>query len=310
MAKQSLKYKFEKLQFCKKCQRYSVLTEEKCPVCDQHYKKLSRLIRSTFIKRIVMETLWYVVLVGLGIIFAPSKKDMDTTLVAGCIFFLSHWVLTFIFLKSEYYTLLKKKLREDLSQIQEGIRFDFHRASEDSKEGRLQEALDKLQEIGDLVDSDEVKIRQVIVLTKAAIRSDVELELEKLLPTRYDKHFVIYALEVLKFNRAQVRKSCIAYFLHFRRNIEMDFGVGPLIAMADTALRMKLYIHEFAGFIEEFLEYLPKERFRRLCGILDKNPQLEWGRLKRTAVRLIEKEYRHDPDFQTFFQKERAASHA
>ena len=301
MAKHPLKYKFEKLQFCKKCQRYSVLTEEKCPVCAQHYKKLFRLIRSTFIKRIVTETLWYVVLVGLGIIFAPSKKDMDVVLVAGSIFFLTHWVLTFIFLKSEYYTLLKKKLRQDLSQIQAGIRFDFQRVSEDSKEGRGQAALDKLREIGDFVDSDEVKIRQVIVLTKAAIRSDGELELEKLIPTRYDKHVVLYALEVLKFNRAQVKKSCIAYFLHYRRNIEMDFGADPLIAMADTALRMKLYIHEFAGFIEEFLEYLPKKRFIRLCGILDKNPHMEWGRLKGTAIRLIEKEYRHDPAFQAFF---------
>jgi hypothetical protein len=219
-------------------------------------------------------------------------------------------VLTFIFLKSEYYTLLKKKLRQDLRQIQAGIRFDFQRASEDSKEGRLQAALDKLREIGDLVDSDEVKIRQVIVLNKLTLRRDMELELEKLIPTRYDKHFVIYALEVLKFNRAHVRKRCIAYFIHYRRNIEMDFGVNPLIAMADTALRMKLYILEFSGFIEEFLEFLSKERFKRLCSILDKNPNLEWGRLKGTAVYLIEREYRHDPDFQEFFQQERAISRA
>jgi hypothetical protein len=61
-----------------------------------------------------------------------------------------------------------------------------------------------------------------------------------------------------------------------------------------------MYILEFSEFIEEFLEYFPKDRFLRLCGILYANPEVEWGSLLEKTNRLVAMKYHYDPDFKQF----------
>ena len=126
------------------------------------------------------------------------------------------------------------------------------------------------------------------------------LELERLVPSSYDRDFVFYALDVLKINRSLLTKKSIGYFIQYREEIIRDFGIEALISVASSALRMKLYILEFSEFIEEFLDYFPKERMLRLCSILNSNPDIKWGSLKDKTKRLVAMKYHYDPDFKQF----------
>ncbi len=206
-------------------------------------------------------------------------------------------------MKSEYFHELKKLLRVDLKKIKTGIWFDSDLAKEDVKAERLADGYDKLREIGDFIKSDAMKQSQVMVLNRIALRSDMELELEGLIPTSYDKHFVKYALEVLKINRTLMTKKCIVYFIRYRDAIVVDFGIDSLLSVACMTLRMKLYILEFSEFIEEYLDYFPKERVLRLYSIIYSNPDIEWGSLAEKTKRVVAMKYYYDPDFKPFMER-------
>jgi hypothetical protein len=294
------KYRFQKLKWCKKCSRYSVLQDETCPNCGTTYQGIDLLVKSIFNKRLTTEAIRILMIVSLGAFFAPTLRTMYYTLIAGFIFCTSYIVLTIIFKKSEQFHQLKKLLRADFKKIRAGIQIDINLAKEDIKAARLNQAYEKLSEIGGIIYSDQVKIRRVRVLNQFFLRSDMELEVEGLIPSPYDMDFVKYALEVLKINRTLITKKCIAYFVHYRDAIVIDFGIDSLIAVAGTALRMKLYILEFAPFIEEFLDYFPKERVLRLYRIIHANPEIEWGSLEEKTERLVAMKYYYDPDFKRF----------
>ncbi|WP_231507829.1 hypothetical protein [Bacillus sp. UNC41MFS5] len=285
---------------CKKCNRYSVLKDEECSECGSKFIGIEGLVHSIFKNRLYTEAIRILILVCIGIVAAPTVKTLYLSLITGIIFVISYIMLTLIFMKSEYFIVLKKLLRSDFRKIQAGIRFDSELAKEDVREERLAAADEKLREIGDFIYSDQVKIRRVMVLNNILLRRDMELELEPLIPSSYDKDFVKYALEVLKINRTLITKKCIIYFIKYRDTIVRDFGMDSLIAVAGTTLRMKLYILEFSAFIEEFLEYFPKDRFLRLCNIIQSNPDEDWGSLAVKAKRLVEIKYHYDPDFKRF----------
>ncbi|MEH7094821.1 hypothetical protein [Neobacillus vireti] len=298
--KKRTKYRFQKLKMCKKCNRYSILKDENCPTCGAAFVGIESLVKSIFKNRLFTEAIWILIIVSIGIVFAPTVNTLYYSLIAGVIFCISYVILTFIFMKSEYFNQLKKMLRVDLKKISAGLQFDSELANEDVREGRLGQAYEKLREIGDLISKDKMKLRQVKVLNDIMLRSDMELELEQLIPTVYDKDFVKYALEVLKINRSMITKKCLAYFIQNRESIVMDFGLDSLISVAGTALRMKLYIQEFHEFIEEFLDYFPKERVLRLCSILQSNPEVDWGSLGEKTKHLVAMKYHYDPDFKQF----------
>lgn len=298
--KKRTKYRFQKLKMCKKCNRYSVLKNEHCPQCGSAFVGMEGLVNSIVKNRLFTEAIRILILVCIGIVAAPTVKTLYLSLITGLIFVISYIILTFVFRKSEHFIQLKKLLRIDLRKIQAGIQFDSDLAKEDVQAEKLAQAYEKLCEIGDFIYSDQVKIRRVMVLNEIVLRKDMELELEPLIPSSYDKDFVKYALEVLKFNRTLITKKCISYFIIYRDEIVRDFGMDSLIAVASTALRMKLYILEFSTFIEEFLEYFPKDRFLRLCNILYSNPDANWGSLEEKAQRIVEMKYYYDPDFKRF----------
>ncbi|WHY85467.1 hypothetical protein QNH39_23095 [Neobacillus novalis] len=298
--KKRTKYRYQKLKMCKKCNRYSVLKDQNCSKCGSAYVGIERLVKTIFKNRLLTEAMWILMIVSIGIVAAPTVQTLYYSLIAGLIFCISYVILTFVFMKSEFFTQLKRLLRADFKRIQSGIQFDSELAKADVKEERLAPAYEKLREIGDFIYSDQVKIRRVMVLNEIILRSDMELELEPLIPSTYDKDFVHYALEVLRINRTLITKKCIAYFIHYRDAIVIDFGMDSLMTVAGTSLRMKLYIVEFSEFIEEFLEYFPKERVLRLCNILYSNPEVDWGGLLEKTKHLVAMKYNYDPDFKRF----------
>ncbi|WP_342433042.1 hypothetical protein [Neobacillus sp. FSL H8-0543] len=301
--KKQTQFQFQKLKICKKCQRYSVIKEENCPECGAVYVGAQALAKAIFKNHLFSETLWILMFVCIGVIFAPTVEARYYSLIVGVSFALGYVILTIPFIKSEYFYQLKQLFFTELLKIKAGIQYDSNRAREDIKEGNVMEAYDKLQEIRDFIDNDQMKIRTVRALNKIALRKDMLLELELLLPSSYDKDFVKYALEVVKINRQLVRKSCISYFIKYQMEIIRDFGMDNLLFVAGSALRMKLYIQEFSEFIQEFVDYFPKERILRLCRIIYSNPEENWGGLAEKIKRLVAVKYSYDPDFKPYVQE-------
>ncbi|MDQ1144305.1 hypothetical protein QE429_001132 [Bacillus sp. SORGH_AS 510] len=307
--KKRTQYRFQKLKMCKKCNRYTVLKDDICPACGTPFIGIENLVKAILKNKLFTEATWILIVVSIGIVAAPTMKTLYFSLVTGLIFVVSYVMLSSLFLKSEYFTQLKTLLRADLKKIAAGIQVDSNLAKMDVKENRLADAYEKLREIGDFIYNDEMKSRRVMTLNEIVLRRDMELELEPLIPSSYDKDFVKYALEVVKINRSLMTKKGIAYFIHYREAVIRDFGMDSLMSVAGTVLRMKLYIQEFQPFIEEFLEYFPKERILRLCSILQAHPEVDWGSLEDQTKRLIYMKYPFDPDFKRFAYEEGVVSH-
>lgn len=293
-------FRFQKLKMCKKCQRYTVMKEESCPECGSRYIRIEIHARSILKNRVFSEIMFILVFVSAGIIFAPTLAMLYYSLIVGLLFLFCYLVLMFIFIKSEYYTQLKQLFFSDLIRIKAGIQYDSDCAKTDVKLGNVAAGYDKLREISELIDNDQLKICSVKALNRMPLRKDMELELEQLIPSSYDKSFVKYALEVLKINRMLITKKVISYFVEFRIEVVRDFGMDSLISVTGSTLRMKLYIHEFSEFIQEFIDFFPKERILRLCSLLDAHPEENWGSLEDTTKRLVRVKFQYDPDFKPY----------
>ncbi|WP_042462561.1 hypothetical protein [Neobacillus dielmonensis] len=298
--KNRTKFRFQKLKMCKKCNRYSVLKDHHCPTCGSTFVELDSLIKSIVRNKLFNEACLILILVCIGIVGAPTVKTLYYSLIAGLVFCLLYVVLTFFYFKSENFIQLKLLLRSDLSKIKSGIHYDTVLAEEEARDNMLSMAYEKYREIGDFILNDAIKLRQVKLLNDMILRSDMELEIEGLVPSGYDPDFVTYTLEAIKINRSLVTKKCIGYFVQFKEEVIRDFGMDSLITVAGTALRMKLYIMEFSEFIEEYLDYFPKERVLRLCSILHANPDINWGSLGDKTKSLVSVKYNYDPDFKRF----------
>ena len=293
-------YRFQMFKMCKKCTCYSVLKDENCPECGTSYAGVESLAKSICKSRIVSEAIAILLFVGIGTVFTPTMKIVNYTLFAGLSFFCTYVLLTFLFIKKEYYQQLKKLFYADLIKIKAGIAQDTILAMDDINHDRAAAAYDKLLDISDLIYSDQVKILCVRALNKMTLRKDMMLVLEPLIPTSYDKDFVKYALKVLKIKRTLITKRCIAYFINYQSEVIRDFGMESFLTVAGMTLKMKLYILEFADFIEGFIEFLPKERLLRLCRIMNSHPKENWGSLGEKTKRLIALKYSYDPDFKPY----------
>ncbi|WP_043930423.1 hypothetical protein [Bacillus sp. EB01] len=292
---------FQKLKMCKKCNRYSVLKDDTCPKCGSHYTYVEKLAKSMFRTKLGNEAAIILVLVSVGIMFATTLDSLYYCLIAGLIFCLGYCLMTGFFLTSEYFLQLKKLLDSDSLRIQRGIMFDSEQARIDVREGRVAEAYEKLTEISDFIKNDQIRIRRIMVLNDIELRKDMELELDSLVPSTYDKDFLLYALEAIRLDRSLVTRNVIAYFIDYRYEIENDFGFDALISVAGSAVRAKLYIQEFPGFILEFLEHFPKDRLLRLCRILEADPEENWGPLRLRARQTAERKYGFDPEFKELY---------
>ncbi|OCA88079.1 hypothetical protein A8F94_09680 [Bacillus sp. FJAT-27225] len=293
---------FQKLKMCKKCNRYSVLKDETCPKCGSTYTYAEQLARSLFRTKLLNEAAMILILVSLGIIFSTTLDSLYYCLIAGVLFCIGYVVMTAMFLKSEYYLQLEKLLESDSLRIQRGIMFDSEQARIDIRENRVADAYDKLTEISDFIKNDQIRIRRIMALNDIELRKDMELELDSLVPSAYDKDFMNYALEAIRLDRSLVTRNVIGYFIDYRYEIERDFGLDALINVAGSAVRAKLYIQEFAGFLLEFLEYLPKDRLLRLCRILEADPEENWGPLKLRARQTAERRFGFDPEFRELYR--------
>ncbi|MBD2866454.1 hypothetical protein [Paenibacillus oceani] len=295
---------FERLKTCKKCGAYSVLFDDRCKECGATGKfiPVARYIASLNRVLPMAEAFGAVALVALAVVLANDWMQIAAAGIGGAAF------LALLFLLRQRYKpyadlyRFHEVLVDHTPAILKGIRADLQEADGDMSANHPKEAYEKLREIGYLLNNESIKQRKIACLRRFYIRKDMELELDPLVPKKFDPEFVLYMRDAVKVNRQLVRHSALDYVVAFRPQIEaMEGGREFLVSMAGSALRMKKYVQMYPRFIIDYLDELPRERFHRLCKLLADTPVQQRNELYAKCKETAQTRYAVDPDFQGMF---------
>ncbi|USG65574.1 hypothetical protein NDK47_26325 [Brevibacillus ruminantium] len=291
---------FERLRYCKHCESYTALWHEECDVCGRENSFLTlRQLAHILTRRHLQKQL---LIVGLLICLAILSADTIWQLVAavggGIVSMVLYFLMQRKFVSYERNHYFMHLVSKEQSKIKNGLSRNLTEVNEDIEAERFKDAYEKIREVGYLLYADAVKICKIMLLNHFVLRKDMELELESLIPSFYDKNFVEYLGEVLKVKPWLLKKAVIEYVIRFRGHIILEENGPRVIGLtAGAALRMKSYVVRYQEFIRESLEYMPRERLLRLVRLLQAHPDENWPELREAASRLIETRYSFDPDF-------------
>ncbi|KKX55180.1 hypothetical protein [Brevibacillus borstelensis] len=291
---------FERLKYCKHCESYTVLEHEECDVCGRKnsflsLRQLSHILsRRHFQKQLLILGL----LICLAILSADTLWQLAAAAVGGVVSLLLYALLQKKYSIYEKTNHFMKLISKEHGKIKSGLTRNLVEVNEDVEAERFKDAYEKIREVGCLFHSDAVKVCKIMLLNRFVLRKDMELELETLIPSTYDRDFIEYLGEVLKVQPWLLKKSVIDYVIRYKGNIFLEEnGTRVIGQVAGAALRMKSYVVMYQDFISESLEYIPRERLLRLAKLLKANPDENWGSLREAASSLIETRYSFDPDF-------------
>lgn len=295
---------FERLKTCKKCGAYSVLFDDRCKECGASGKFIPAADYIATLNRVLpmAEAFGAVALVALAVVLANDWIQVAAAGVGGAVF------LVLLFLLRKRYKPYADQYRfhevlvDHTPAILKGLRADLQDADGDMSAGNPKDAYEKLREIGYLLSGESIKHRKIACLRRFYIRKDMDLELDQLVPKKFDPEFVQYMRDAVKVNKQLVRHSALDYVVAYRPQIEaMEDGREFLVWMAGSALRMKKYVQMYPRFIIDYLDELPKERFHRLCKLMADTPAEQRNELYVKCKEKAQTRYAFDPDFQGMF---------
>ncbi|RED76288.1 hypothetical protein DFP98_1125 [Cohnella phaseoli] len=294
-------YTFQRLKYCKKCGRYSVLFDEICPDCQS-----SRTFQSPAEHAYVIhkrsghtETLLLIALLCLGIVLARDFTQLIAAFSAAVVLLTAYLYLLKRYRVTNEKFYLQKLLIKQVPQIAAGLNRDVESSLEDIKASKFKEGYEKLREIGYFLNNDHIKAYKIFCLSRFFIRKDMQLELETLIPGHFDKLFISYLFEVSQVNKQLIRQSVLDYVVKYRAEIEgLENGKEIMTNVAAAAIRMRHYVDTYSSMIFDYVEGLPKERFLRLCKMLAEHPSLNTVSLSRKCKETVRVRYGFDPDFQ------------
>ncbi|WP_411502790.1 hypothetical protein [Brevibacillus centrosporus] len=295
---QKTAYTFERLKACKHCHTYHVLWDTHCEECGREYQPIRKLSASVTRRYVQTRFLLMVLFVCLAILCA---KSLSQILIAGgvgiLLFALFYWMqkkygsyerdAQFLPFLSQEQDAIKKSLVHHLEEI-----------GADVKAERYKEAYEKIREIGHFIHSDTIKIRKIMFLNHFILRKDMELELETVTPSTYDKDFVEYLREVIKVQPSLVKKSVLDYARRYKAYILLQENGEQLMGqIAGAALRMRPYIDQYQDLIIEFIDFIPRDRFLRLAKLVHTHRHEGWELLYAATKRRVDAQFAFDPDF-------------
>jgi len=289
---------FERLKTCTRCHSYHVLWETHCSECGREYQPIRQV--SAKVTRRYVQTRF--LLLGLFVCLAILCADTLTQLVVACGGGIVLFVL-FIMMQKKYGAYERdadflRYLSQETDPIKRSLLLHQEEIGADVKEERIKDAYEKIREVGQFLHSDTIKLRKIMYLNHFVLRKDMELELESLLPTTYDKDFVEYLREVVKVQPQLVKRSVLNYVNRYKSKILLHENGEQLIGqVAGAALRMSAYVTEYQELIIEYIDYLPRERLLRLAKMISTHRHEGWGRLEEAVKRRIETHHSFDPDF-------------
>ncbi|WP_409344069.1 hypothetical protein [Paenibacillus sp. MBLB4367] len=294
------KYAFDRLKVCRKCGAYTVLQHTRCEACGGNRPLVSFHAYSDTVcrRKFHTESALLLALGCLSVAAAGTIPQLLTALAVTLALPLFLWLLYRKALPRRQSIQLEKLVLREHKRIQEGLEKDIVSAVADAKEEQYKSAYEKLREVGVFLHNDRIKKGKISILNRFVLRSDMDLELESLIPSTFDKEFVSYLLEVSKVNPQLIKRKTLNYVDRYMVAIgQLEGGTDLLVNAAGAALRLKQYVDPYMELILTYLDQLPRERILRLCKLLSKREPGEWQLLYDRTKDIVKKKYDFDPEF-------------
>lgn len=295
------RYAYMKLKICRKCKYFTVLGEQQCGVCgkkslisvDKHADIL--LLRSMWKARAVV-----LLLLIVGLFASQTATQVGACAAGGVLLLAILWVIQRKTATSEKLLLLDKMFQQDAHQLIAGLTADRDAAIEVFQSGNKPLTYEMLREIGALVQTDQLRIEQILLLQTFLLRKDMDLMLEPLIMGHFSPDLAEYIGELTKIRRDLLKEKAFRYVLMYESQIiKMENGESILIGVAGAAIRMKRYVFMYQHLVMRYARKLPKDRFLRLYHIVLNNPHTNWGQLSEEVLKIYDEKYKWDEDFQT-----------
>ncbi|ATO49332.1 hypothetical protein P4V86_14670 [Brevibacillus laterosporus] len=290
---------FERLKYCPKCRSYSVLWDTECPFCEKTVTLLPiRAVSAATTRRNVqISFLWIGLFVCLGAIFADTTTNLILACSGGVLFFVLFWLMQKRYGSYEQNVHFEQFINTEQENIKNALYQHLEDIDADVKAKKYKDAYEKIREVGYFIDSDLVKILKVKYLNHFVLRKDMELELDTLIPSDYNHHFIAYLHEVLKVQPWLVKQAVLDYVISNKSYILQESnGTQILGQVAGASLRVRAHIEHYQDFIIEFIEYLPKERLIRLAKMVSAHQDGHWAKLYEATRKQVDQHYSFDPE--------------
>lgn len=290
---------FERLKYCPKCRSYSVLWDTECPFCEKTVTLLPiRAVSAATTRRNVqISFLWIGLFVCLAAIFADTTTNLILACSGGVVFFVLFWLMQKRYGSYEQNVHFEQFINTEQENIKNALYQHLEDIDADVKAKKYKDAYEKIREVGYFIDSDLVKILKVKYLNHFVLRKDMELELDTLIPSDYNHHFIAYLHEVLKVQPWLVKQAVLDYVISNKSYILQESnGTQILGQVAGASLRVRAHVEHYQDFIIEFIEYLPKERLIRLSKMVSAHQDGQWAKLYEATKKQVDQHYSFDPE--------------
>lgn len=294
------RYPYNKLKICRRCNHFTVLGDEECPVCGKpalqsvEKRAASMLQRSMWRARLIV---LFIMAVGL----VMSESTMQTSLFAagGLLLLALLWTIQRRLTPALLLLQLEHLFQKEAYTLFAGLVNDREAAIQVFHSGDKPLAYEMLREIGALVHTDQLRIEQILLLQSFVLRKDMDLMLDPLLMDHFNPDLVEYIGELAKIRRDLLKENTFRYILlHEAQILKMEHGDSILVGVAGAAVRMKRYIALYPYLVLRYARKLPKDRFLRLYRIVQSSPHSNSGPLYEEVMDIYNEKYKWDEDFQ------------
>ncbi|MDT3427096.1 hypothetical protein J2Z22_002632 [Paenibacillus forsythiae] len=292
------RYSFGKLRVCKRCGRFTALSEERCTGCGRAaLVPVERRAASLAGRRMAASLLTVALLTLAAAYFAADTAQRALCAAAGLILLAVLFAAQRKARPAENLRALDELLGRNIGAVKEGLELNRQEAVSVLRENDTL-AYEKLREIAVLLRGDRVARQRVALLHGFRLRKDMDLEMEQLLLRDFEPLLAEYIGEVARLRRDLIKDRTLRYVQRYEAQIlEMKDGPAILAAVAGSAVRMKRYVLLYSSFISRYAHSLPRDRFLRLHQLISACPHESWNGLDVRTREIREAKYRWDPDF-------------
>ncbi|MBH5318397.1 hypothetical protein I6N90_11315 [Paenibacillus sp. GSMTC-2017] len=295
-----VQYPYKKLKICRKCNHFTVLGEQICMFCHksalQPVEKRAAVLtqRKCWFIRILL-----VVLIGVGLPFSTSPLQTGLLLVCGIALLSLIWTIQVRLTPALERIQLKKMFHQHAYSLVSGLKTDHQAAIAMFHQGDKPRTYEMLREIGSLVQTDQMRVEQIMLLQTFRLRKDMDLMIEPLLMESFNADLVDYIGELAKIRRDLLKENTFRYVLQYESQIlKLQGGKSIIAGVAGAAVRKKRYLVLYPYLLISYARLLPKDRFLRLYRIVQNDPIFKSRPLYDEVMRVYEEKYKWDQDFQ------------
>ncbi|OMF36930.1 hypothetical protein BK133_08435 [Paenibacillus sp. FSL H8-0548] len=295
------RYPYNKLKICRRCNHFTVLGDEDCPVCGKssllgvEQRAASILKRSMWGARVIVMLIW-----AISLVVSQSILQTSLSIIGGAVLLALLWTLQRRLTPALLRVELENLFHKEAYTLVAGLANDREEAIKVFHSGNKPLAYEMLREIGALVHTDQLRIEQILLLQSFMLRKDMDLMIDPLLMDHFNTDLVEYIGELAKIRRDLLKENTFRYvLLHEIQILKMEQGDNILASVAGAAVRMQRYISLYPYLIMRYAGKLPKDRFLRLYRMLQSNPEIGTGPLYEEVMRVYNEKYKWDEDFRS-----------